>query len=393
MNRWLGNSADSSRQASERNQRAARKVIQKQQEQYKSDSDPEFEDANTSFSAGLNLDGNDDTAIMDAATLAAEKRKPVDVANFPDDEDAWKKEIKIKFNKADIRYWFNSVESMMKKYGINSQWSKKDAIVSLLPEEVVEECMPILRLQEEDAGPAIYKMLKTELLDLYGPREEDAFKKAIALRLGNDRPSALGKKLIHIICPGPKPMEGCHCAKIIFGFWESQMTSAIKISLADKKFNATTYSDIFKHADKVWEKNGGAAAPAVVAAVTATGASPSPDNPQVSAVARGGARGGRGYRGGRGGRGGGRGGNQNSNSNSNNSGNSSNRQNSSQSSNSNSNSSQTQTGPKPHQKGPRHSPDVPDSACARHWLEGRNATYCSDPLVCGWVHIIAPRKS
>ena len=390
MNRWLGNAAQSSRQASERNQRQAKRTIAQQKETYKSDSDPEFEDANTSFSAGLNLDGNDDQDIMAdaAARLAAEKAKPVDTANFQDDDEAWKKEIKIKFDKSDISYWFNSVEAQMKKYGINSQWSKKDAIAALLPEDVLEECKPILRLQEADAGPAIYKKLKTELLDLYGPRDEDVFKKAIALRLGNDRPSALGKRLIHIICPGAKPMDGCHCSKIIFGFWEAQMPPSIKISLADKKFTKDTYSEIFKHADKVWEKNGGAAAPAVVAAtaVQATGQnpSPSPDSAQVAAVSRGGARGGRGNRGGRGGRGGGGRGANNSNSNS--SSNTSNRQNQSSSS------GQTQ-GQKPHQRGPRHSPDVPDSACARHWKEGRNATYCSDPLVCGWVHIIAPRKS
>ena len=52
---------------------------------------------------------------------------------------------------------------------------------------------------------------------------------------------------------------------------------------------------------------------------------------------------------------------------------------------------QTQTNPHPHQKGQRAAPDVPDNACSQHWKAGRNATYCTDPLNCDWVRIIAPR--
>ena len=62
-------------------------------------------------------------------------------------------------------------------------------------------------------------------------------------------------------------------------------------------------------------------------------------------------------------------------------------------SNQNQNNTNNSTNPKPHQKGPRGAPDVPDSACSQHWKHARNATYCSDPLNCGWVHIIAPRQT
>ena len=262
----------------------------------------------------------------------------------------------------------------MTLYGINSQWSKKKALLPLLPEEIIDECKPILRLSKADAGSHIYKDLKAEILQLYGPREEDAFKKAMALRL-TGKPSALGKKLIHIWCPGAKPFNNCHCSKVVYGFWESQLTLPIKNKLAGKKFNKDTYSDLFKLADEVWMSNGGqvTSPPAVVAAVAAPVA---PDTPQVAAVGRGG-RGGR-DRGtparGRGGRG--RGSNQNS---------------STYNTNQNNTQRQQSSGNKPHQKGPKAAPDVPDNACARHWREGRNATYCSDPLVCDWVKVIAPR--
>ena len=95
---------------------------------------------------------------------------------------------------------------------------------------------------------------------------------------------------------------------------------------------------------------------------------------QVAAMQRGGGRGGRAARNFRGGGRGQRGGRYNNN----------------QGQRNNQNQS---TGPKPHQKGPKASPDVPSSACARHWKEGKNATYCSDPLVCEWVNFVKPCTS
>ena len=393
MNWWPGSAAQSSSQAADRNQRAARRQTRNLDLHLSDEED--FQDCDTSLNnkSIFSLDGaadNDsatdsdespeDTMALTAAQLAAEKAKPVQTANYPDDEDAWKKELKLKFDKSDVQYWFNASESQMKKSGINSQWSKKNAIVAMLPDDVIEECKPILRLTEEDQGDHIYLDLKNEIMKIYGPRDQDVFKKAIALRL-TGRPSALGKKLIHILCPGPRPFVGCHCAKIVYGFWEAQLTPPIRTALSGQRFTADTYNTIFEHADEAWLANGGSdviASPAVVAAASVQSASnPPTESAQASAVSRGrgggrGGRGGRGNRGNRGGRGGNRGASNNSNSNSN-------------------NTNQTQTNPHPHQKGQRAAPDVPDNACSQHWKAGRNATYCSDPLNCDWVRIIAPR--
>ena len=393
MNRWPGDKAASDLQASQRSSRAARRTLNNLDLNLVLSDEEPFEDANQSFSSNLNLDG--DTSIPESADASSSSSTPSVMAlfediNAEDHEKAWEKEIKIKFDQ-DVRYWFNSVEAQMKKYGINKQWSKKDAIVPLLPPEIVEECKPILRLTEAEAGNNIYKVLKTEILSLYGPRDEDAFKKAMACRL-TGKPSALGKKLIHIWCPGAKPFDGCHCARVVYGFWESQLTPEIKTKLAGQKFTKDTYQDMFKQADEVWIANGGTTtlAPTVVAATSvppsssnaAAAAQHQSEVPQVSATTRGG-RGGRGRgRGGRGNRGGGGRGSYNGNQNQNNN----TRQNQQQ------NQTTQQTGQKPHQRGPKAAPDVPADACARHWKEGRNATYCSDPLVCSWAHIIVPRK-
>ena len=229
-------------------------------------------------------------------------------------------------------------------------------------------------------------------MSLYGPRDEDVFAKASALRLGSDKPSALGKKLTHILCPGSKPFQGCHCAKFVFGMWFAQMTTPIKSQLAGLKFTEATYKDIFKKADEVWLANGGGAQPAVVAAVTASSATADDSNPsQIAAIGsrgRGGRGRGRGFFPNRGsGRGRGAYNNQNNTNYTNQS------QNTSQNNKNQGQNQGQQVNPKPHQKGPRGAPDVPDSACSQHWKHARNATYCSDPLNCAWVKIIAPRQS
>ena len=265
----------------------------------------------------------------------------------------------------------------MKKYGINSQWEKKNAIVPMLPDDIIDELKPLLRLKQQEAGQ-IYKSVKAEIIQLYGPKDEEAFQKALALRL-TGKPSALAKKIIHLICPGSAPLDGCHCAKTIFGMWHAQLTQPIRNKLAGQKFNKDTYQDMLKQADEVWIANGGAVTQApVVGAVAAP--TPSQDSPQVAAVGRGqnSSRRGNPPRG-RGGRGRGSGNNNNS------------RQNQNQSSSSSTNSSSYQ--PKPHQKGPRHSDSPPDQSCSQHWSKGRSATYCTDPLNCPWVKIIAARPT
>ena len=167
----------------------------------------------------------------------------------------------------------------------------------------------------------------------------------------------------------------------------AQLSAPIKTALTGHKFNATTYKEMFKKADEAYLANGGQTSiPAVVGAVEAPSNPPTTDS-QIAAVSTRGARGGRGrgQRGGRGGRGNGRG-NQNNSSSYNNNGNRNQNQNSS-SDNSNSNQ-------KPHQKGQKHS-DLPSNAswaCAQHWKKGRGAPYCSDPLVCEWSQVVAPRN-
>ena len=243
MNWWSGSMQDADRQASERNSRAARRTIAALPVVVSSDEEA-YQDCDTSllFSTDGANDGSDDEDIMNAAELARQKALPFEDANYENDSEAWKKELKVKFDPTDVKYSFNTIESQLRKFGINSQWEKKDALVTVLPAEIIEEVKPILRLDESEQGPHIYKDLKTEIIQLYGPKPEEAFKKAMALKMSG-KPSAFGKQLLHIICPGSKPLDGCHCDKMVFGFWDAQLSPAIRTKLAGMSFNKNTYQE------------------------------------------------------------------------------------------------------------------------------------------------------
>ena len=106
MNRWWGSSDDSAKQSAERDQRAASRYIRTLPQVTLSDPEDEYADCDTSFhdQSIFNVDGADDltdteeTDIMPLtpAELAAQKALPFQDASYPDDDDAWKKELKLK---------------------------------------------------------------------------------------------------------------------------------------------------------------------------------------------------------------------------------------------------------------------------------------------------------
>ena len=163
MNWWPGSKQDSISQAADRearaagrNARAAQSTIAALPLVLSDDDDGDYQDCDTSLL--FSTDGaNDDENIMNAAAaeLARQRALPFEESDFENDPDSWKKELKLKFDVNDLKYWFNATESDMKKYGINSQWEKKNAIASMLPPDVTEEVKPILRLTQAEAGDFI----------------------------------------------------------------------------------------------------------------------------------------------------------------------------------------------------------------------------------------------
>ena len=118
MNRFWGSKADSERQAAERDQRAARRYLASNPlHRLGTDAgveDSDYEDAESSLL--LNVDGgddNDDMATAEAAAAAhkaAELLKPFEDQDFPDDDEAWKKSLSLKFDRNDVPFWFSETQ-------------------------------------------------------------------------------------------------------------------------------------------------------------------------------------------------------------------------------------------------------------------------------------------
>ena len=116
MNRWWGGSKESEQQSSERDARAARRTISKLPRSPSTDSEDDYRDCDTSLIFG-NVDGNDDLPsedeAMDAAAAAAaaeltrQQNLPVEDADFNNDPESWKKELKLKFEKHDVKNYID----------------------------------------------------------------------------------------------------------------------------------------------------------------------------------------------------------------------------------------------------------------------------------------------
>ena len=138
-----------------------------------------------------------------------------DVENGVDAEKALDKlgSLKVPFDKEDLEFWFSELEGQLEVIGVKSQWLKRIALQQFLPIEIRTEVKSLLKLPKASAGTDIYKRIKTELLDLFGPKPEDAYIRA-KNRVMHGKPSQLGKALIEDVCRKDKKLDGCCCANI-----------------------------------------------------------------------------------------------------------------------------------------------------------------------------------
>ena len=146
MHRWWGGAADSDKQAGERNQRAARRVIADQIKIQSDSEDENYEDCDLSHSFIANLDGNDSGSednMPEAPVIVLFEDE-----NGTDDDDYYKKLNTLRnrnFNLKEVDFWFTSFETSLKHIGVKSQWSKREVLHSLLPDEVQSDVKNILK--------------------------------------------------------------------------------------------------------------------------------------------------------------------------------------------------------------------------------------------------------
>ena len=104
--------------------------------------------------------------------------------------------IKLTFDEtANVEFFFTQLEMRLECAGVKSQWWKRIGLHNTLPNRIQEEVMDLLSKPKLKAGDSPYLKLKTRLLELYGPKETDAFERASSLTLVG-KPSQLAMKLL-----------------------------------------------------------------------------------------------------------------------------------------------------------------------------------------------------
>ena len=207
-----------------------------------------------------------------------------DVENGVDGKSALEKmgSVQCAFSKDDIEFWFTELESQLEIIEVKSQWTKRIALQRFLPAEIKQEIKTLLKIQKANAGTDIYKRIKTELINLFGSKPEDAYLRA-KNRVMTGKPSQLGKALVDDICECETKLAAGCCARIVWGMYRDALPVIIRNHIAEMPFNKDTYLQVFKKSDQVYDSNQ-LGQPAKGAAVAAVSAQPYKSDPEVAAV-------------------------------------------------------------------------------------------------------------
>ena len=212
-------------------------------------------------------------------------------------QDAVKSLDRLEWDDCDIPHFFNQAEIKMAIAGVKKQYTKFQVLASIIPKKVQDEVKKYTRKNEgEFPHNNAYKILKTEILRIFGPRPEEAVDRALG-RVLVGKPSSLARALVNDLCQ--KELEGCTCCPaIILALWRRHLPGNVRAAISHMEFNSTTFDAVCKLADDVFQSNQPTPSIAAVSLDETQPAIPYA-TPEVAAI-RGGNRGGRGGRGGRG---------------------------------------------------------------------------------------------
>ena len=191
--------------------------------------------------------------------------------------------LKIEYDPSEVNFWFTQLENEMYTCEVKSQWLKRCVLVKNLPPKIQADVKSLLMLKKSEAGEAIYKQVKMELLRIHAPKKEETYKKALS-RVMTGLPSQLGEVLTNDICDKPVKMSGCCCAKAVNTLWSLQLPVQVRSHVANMDFNHATAKDVFQAADKVYLSTRPTEVSAVVAAVSAPQATEQDSRAQSPAV-------------------------------------------------------------------------------------------------------------
>ena len=326
-------------------------------------------------------------AAQAAAAAAADEVENMpavefDVENIADGEKAqdYARSIKVEYTPNDIKFWFSQLEGEMVMATIKSQWMKRTVLQRNLPIKQREDVKSYLTLTQAEAGNAIYKDIKTELLRIYGPKPEDSYCKALS-RVLTGLPSQLGAQLVDDVCKKPRKFEGCCCPPHVLALWTQKLPIAVRAHVSNMPFTKDTYKTVFEAADKVFLSSKQVSVAAFGAPPPADGAGahegldetlPAFQSHNVAAFGQSNKKG----------QGQGQGQGQGKNKNN---------KNQNQNNKNGQGQSQGQAG---NSRGKKHS-SIPDSLadkmCSRHYRHGASAWFCVAPLTCPWASKVSAR--
>merc|ERR1712212_1359090 len=125
-------------------------------------------------------------------------------------------------------------------------------LVTNLPKKQVYDLKGLLRLNEASAGTTPYKTAKNRLIEIYGPKEEDAYGRATNLVL-TDLPSQLAKQIADQMCSCQPPLPvGCCAVRAVAGIWRMQLPQVVKTQIAGKSLAGPEFENTLKLADDVF---------------------------------------------------------------------------------------------------------------------------------------------
>ena len=275
---------------------------------------------------------------------------------------------KVEWDMTDLLFVFTQLETKMASSGVKKQFTKFQVTSGVLPKQILGQVKAMVRRNEaEFPGKNAYKLLKTEILKIFGPKPEAAIERALS-RVLTSTPSELARLLVNDLC---KHELTCDCCPaFISHMWKRQLPGNVRAGIAHIVFSKATFDAVVTLADDIFLSTKASSSVAAIRAPSASMDETLPAIPyataEVNAVSRGrGGRGGRG-RGGRNNRGG-RGG-QNSGG---------------------QQSGGASGGQAPKHKGTKH-PDLPAGdwqGCSMHFRWGRSAFFCSEPGSCPWKNV------
>ena len=223
----------------------------------------------TSASGGDSLSGDEFNQSHYQSADENDDEEEVNMANFEDQDgtdaagaNVEARSIKLDFDRKDVRAWLTRLEIRLEFAGVQSQWLKRLCLENMLPQDIANCCNDYFSKPKTSADALIYKLCKQRILQTYGPKPGEDFKKALKFVM-TGRPSEAAKEIRDLVCLKPTKLTGCCCGVQVGVLWREILPAPCKAAVAGMDMT-TQFDDIIKKADDIYD------------AVVAPGANPVP---------------------------------------------------------------------------------------------------------------------